>query len=40
MDSNNSEWRQLSDVVSSVLRNVRVVPPASPSPVKAARKLQ
>lgn len=40
MASNNSEWRQLSDVVSSVLRNVRVVPPASPSPVKAARKLQ
>ncbi len=40
MASNGSEWRQLSDVVSSVLRNVRVVPPVSPSPVKAARKLQ
>lgn len=40
MASNGSEWRQLSDVVSSVLRNVRVVPPAGPSPVKAVRKLQ
>lgn len=40
MASNGSEWRQLSDVVSSVLRNVRVVPPTSPSPVKAAHKLQ
>lgn len=40
MASNNSEWRQLSDVVSSVLRNVRIVPPAIPSPVRAARKLQ
>jgi hypothetical protein len=40
MASNSSEWRQLSDVVSSVLRNVRVVPPAGPSPVKAGRKLQ
>ena len=40
MSSNNSEWRQLSDVVSSVLRNVRIVPPAIPSPVKVARKLQ
>ncbi len=40
MASNSSEWRQLSDVVSSVLRNVRIVPPAIPSPVKVARKLQ
>lgn len=40
MASRGSEWRQLSDVVSSVLRNVRIVPPAIPSPVKVARKLQ
>ena len=40
MASRGSEWRQLSDVVSSVLRNVRIAPPAVPSPVKVARKLQ
>ncbi len=40
MASNSSEWRQLGDVVSNVLRNVRVVPPAIPSPVKVARKFQ
>lgn len=40
MASNSSEWRQLSEVVSNVLRNVRIAPVAVPSPVKAARKLQ
>jgi hypothetical protein len=40
MASRGSEWRQLSEVVSSVLRDVRIAPPVVPSPVKAARKLQ
>jgi hypothetical protein len=40
MASRGSEWRQLSDVVSNVLRNVRTTPVAAPSPVKVARKAQ